>query len=54
MDIEQEIAGLRQLVEFYTGILRKTPDDKLNWRPQTLEGGDATTVMEITKHLIAS
>ncbi len=54
MNIEQEISGLRQLIEFYTGFFAKTPEDKLNWRPQVCESGDATSVMDITKHLVSS
>jgi hypothetical protein len=39
---------------FLFHVLDKTPEDRLDWRPAVEPGGDATTILEIMRHLVAS
>jgi len=52
MSIETTLKWLAASREFYTQMIEATPDDRLDWRPATGEG-DATSILEITRHLIA-
>lgn len=53
-DFDATLARVQHARGFYKMFLAKVPDDKLGWKPQPLEGGDATSVLEITRHMIAS
>jgi len=53
-DFEGTLARVQRSRGFYKQFVEKVPDDKLDWKPQALAGGDATSVLEITRHIIAS
>jgi len=53
MGIETVLEWLTNSRGFYIGLLEATPDGRLNWKPEG-DNGDATSVLEITRHMIAS
>jgi hypothetical protein len=53
-DVEQAIGEIKGARGFFLEVFGKTAEDKLDWRPSCAEGGDATTILEIVRHLVAS
>jgi hypothetical protein len=53
-DVQAALKRIEGSRGFLLHVLDKTPDDKLDWRPAVAEGGDATTILEIMRHLVAS
>jgi hypothetical protein len=53
-DVQAVVETIQRSRQYYGHVLESIPDEKLNWRPTCPEGGDATTVLEITRHIIAS
>jgi len=53
MGIETTLKWLAASREFYIQMIQATPDDRLDWKPVAAQG-DATSILEITRHLIAN
>lgn len=53
MDVEAKIQQLNAARGFYASFLATTPDEKLGWKPEGVPG-DATSILEITRHCIAA
>ncbi len=53
-DVEGALARIRSSRGFLIHFFTKTADDRLNWRPAVESGGDATTILEIMRHIVAS
>lgn len=52
MGIETTLKWLAASREFYIQLIEATPEDRLDWKPAAGQG-DATSILEITRHLIA-
>ncbi|MGD8240323.1 MAG: DinB family protein [Armatimonadota bacterium] len=54
MDTGPLLHGLQEARQSFTALLSRTPDDKLEWTPDTSAEGKPTSTLDIIRHLIAS
>ncbi|MFQ5809664.1 MAG: DinB family protein [Armatimonadota bacterium] len=54
MDTQPLLKGLAEARNAFTRMLDRTPDDRLEWTPDTTTEGKPTSTLDIIRHLIAS
>jgi len=54
IDSQAAVAAVQGGRHLFLMVFGATPDDKLDWRPMAVEGADATDILEIARHCIAT